>query len=155
MVIGKGPEREALEQLADRLGVADRVEFLGALPHERALEEMARGHIHAMPSSHEPFGVAHIEAMAAGLVAIGGAGTGAQDIADAGEGIVLVPPGDETALAREIDRLVADAGSGSGSRRPRAPRWRRTSRGSATASGPRPFIVSWPTCTGKERRYGS
>jgi glycosyltransferase involved in cell wall biosynthesis len=110
VVIGKGPEREALAELADRLGVADRVEFVGSLPHERALEEMAHGHIHAMPSSHEPFGVAHIESMAAGLVAIGGAGTGAQDIADAGEGIVLVPPGDDTTLAREIDRLVADSG---------------------------------------------
>lgn len=108
VVIGKGPERGSLEELAVRLGVADRVRFLGALPHDRALAEMARGHLHAMPSSHEPFGVAHIEAMASGLVAIGGAGTGAQDIADAGEGIVLVPPGDDTALAREVDRLLTD-----------------------------------------------
>jgi glycosyltransferase involved in cell wall biosynthesis len=108
VVIGKGPEREPLEQLADRLGVGGRVEFRGPLPHERALEEMAACHVHVMPSSHEPFGVAHIEAMAAGVVAIGGAGTGAQDIADAGEGIVLVPPGDDTALAREIERLVVD-----------------------------------------------
>ena len=107
-IVGKGPEREGLEYLAERLGVADRVDFLGPMPHERALAEMQRAHIHAMPSSHEPFGVAHIEAMAAGLVAIGGAGTGAQDIADAGDGIVLVPPGDDTALTREIDRLVAD-----------------------------------------------
>ena len=155
VVIGKGPERDELEQLAQMLGVADRVEFLGPLPHERALEEMARCHVHAMPSSHEPFGVAHIEAMAAGLVAIGGAGTGARDIADAGEGIVLVPPGDDTALAREIDRLVQMAPSGSGSRRPRAQRWPRTSRGSATASGPPPFIVSWPSYTGKEQQHGS
>jgi glycosyltransferase involved in cell wall biosynthesis len=110
VVIGKGPERDSLEQLAARLGVADRVEFLGALPHERALEEMARCHVHAMASSHEPFGVAHIEAMGAGLVAIGGAGTGAQDIADAGDGIVLVKPGDDTALAREIDRLIGNTG---------------------------------------------
>ena len=110
VVIGKGPEGQALAELAGRLGVAERVEFLGPLPHDRALEEMARGHIHAMPSSHEPFGVAHVEAMAAGLVAIGGAGTGAQDIADAGEGIVLVPPGDETALTRAIDRLLSDSG---------------------------------------------
>ena len=110
VVIGKGPERQALEQLADDLDVADRVEFLGPLPHEGALDEMARCHVHAMPSSHEPFGVAHIEAMAAGLVAIGGAGTGARDIADAGEGIVLVPPGDETALTEEIDRLMGDDG---------------------------------------------
>jgi glycosyltransferase involved in cell wall biosynthesis len=108
VLIGGGPERESLAQLAQRLGVADRVEFLGTLPPERALEEMARCHVHVMPSSDEPFGVAHIEAMGAGLVAIGGTGTGAQDIADAGEGIVLVPPGDDTALARVIDRLIAD-----------------------------------------------
>jgi teichuronic acid biosynthesis glycosyltransferase TuaC len=69
---------------------------------------MARCHSHAMPSSHEPFGVAHIEAMGAGLAAIGGAGTGAQDIAAAGEGIVLVPPGDEAALARAIGGLIGD-----------------------------------------------
>jgi teichuronic acid biosynthesis glycosyltransferase TuaC len=110
VVIGDGPERESLAQLAHRLGVADRVEFLGTVGHERAMEEMARCHVHVLASKKEPFGVAHIEAMGAGLVAIGGAGTGAQDIADAGEGIVLVPPGDDTALAREIDRLVADAG---------------------------------------------
>jgi teichuronic acid biosynthesis glycosyltransferase TuaC len=109
VVIGRGPERVPLEQLAARLGVANRVEILGPLPHDRALAEMGRCHVHVMPSSHEPFGVAHIEAMAAGLVAIGGAGTGAKDISDAGEGILLVPPGDDTALAREIDRLIGDA----------------------------------------------
>jgi glycosyltransferase involved in cell wall biosynthesis len=110
VVIGDGPERDSLAHLAQRLGVADGVDFLGSLPHDRALEEMARCHVHALPSSDEPFGVAHIEAMGAGLVAIGGTGTGAEDIAAAGEGIVLVPPGDETALARELDRLIADAG---------------------------------------------
>jgi glycosyltransferase involved in cell wall biosynthesis len=61
-----------------------------------------------MPSIHDAFGVAHVEAMAAGLPAIGGEGTGAEDIAAAGEGITLVPPGDVTALARAIERLVAD-----------------------------------------------
>jgi glycosyltransferase involved in cell wall biosynthesis len=107
-VIGDGPERQPLEQLAQRLGVADRVDFRGALPHEQAMDEMARCHVHVLPSADEPFGVAHIEAMGAGLVAIAGAGTGAEDVAAAGEGIVLVPPGDETALAREIDRLIRD-----------------------------------------------
>jgi len=108
-LIGKGPDREALADLATRLGVADRVEFLGPLPHADALERMGRGHVHVMPSVHDAFGVAHVEAMAAGLPAIGGAGTGADDIAAMGEGMVLVPSGDDAALAREIDRLVGDA----------------------------------------------
>jgi glycosyltransferase involved in cell wall biosynthesis len=108
VVIGDGPERAALAGLAQRLGVADRVEFLGALPHERAMREMAGCHVHVLASRDEPFGVAHIEAMGAGLVAIAGAGTGAEDIAAAGEGIVLVPPGDEAALARAVERLVGD-----------------------------------------------
>ena len=69
---------------------------------------MARGWVHVMPSVHDAFGVAHVEAMAAGLPAIGGAGTGAEDIAAAGEGMVLVPSGDEAALARAIDGLVSD-----------------------------------------------
>ncbi len=73
-LIGKGPDRDSLGDLATRLGVADRVEFLGPMSHAAALERMARGHVHVMPSVHDAFGVAHVEAMAAGLPAIGGAG---------------------------------------------------------------------------------
>ena len=94
-LIGDGPDRARLERLAGSLGVADRVTFEGRMPHEQALAELARCHLHVMPSLHDAFGVAHIEAMAAGLVAIAGAGTGAADIAEAGEGIVLVPSGDQ------------------------------------------------------------
>jgi teichuronic acid biosynthesis glycosyltransferase TuaC len=107
-LIGKGPDRHALEELARSVGVGDRVAFLGALRHEEALAELARCHVHVMPSIHDAFGVAHVEAMAAGLPAIGGEGTGAEDIAAAGEGLTLVPPGDVTALARTIERLVGD-----------------------------------------------
>jgi teichuronic acid biosynthesis glycosyltransferase TuaC len=107
-LIGKGPDRESLAALARSLGVAERVSFRGAMPHEAALAELARCHVHVMPSVHDAFGVAHVEAMAAGLPAIGGEGTGAEDIAGAGEGMVLVPAGDVTAIARAIERLVAD-----------------------------------------------
>lgn len=107
-LIGKGPDRAELEQLARALGVGDRVSFLGPMPHDAALAELARCHMHVMPSIHDAFGVAHVEAMAAGLPAIGGERTGAEDIAAAGEGMTLVPPGDVSALVRTIERLVAD-----------------------------------------------
>jgi teichuronic acid biosynthesis glycosyltransferase TuaC len=109
-LIGKGPDRQSLEELACSLGVADRVEFMGGMLHNEALAELAHCHVHVMPSIHDAFGVAHVEAMAAGVPAIGGEATGAEDIAAAGEGMTLVPPGDVTALARAIDRLVGDPG---------------------------------------------
>jgi glycosyltransferase involved in cell wall biosynthesis len=107
-LVGKGPDRAALEALARSLGLGERVVFFGAMPHEAALAELARCHVHVMPSIHDAFGVAHVEAMAAGLPAIGGKGTGAEDIAAAGEGMTLVPPGDVSALARAIERLAGD-----------------------------------------------
>jgi teichuronic acid biosynthesis glycosyltransferase TuaC len=108
VLIGKGPDRGGLESLAAFLGVADRVSFLGPLPHDRSLAELARCHVHVMPSIHDAFGVAHIEAMAAGVPSIGGAGTGAEDIAAAGEGLLVVPPGDPAALVRALHGLLAD-----------------------------------------------
>jgi teichuronic acid biosynthesis glycosyltransferase TuaC len=108
LLVGGGPDRPELERLARALGVAEKVEFIGPLPHEQALSELARCHVHVMPSSIDAFGVAHIEAMAAGLPTIAGAGTGAEDVARAGEGMLLVRPGDVSELVRVLDGLLSD-----------------------------------------------
>jgi glycosyltransferase involved in cell wall biosynthesis len=108
LVIGRGPDRHALEVLADSLGVGDRVRFTGGLSHDDALAELARCHVHVMPSRIDGFGVAHIEAMASGLPTIGAVGTGAEDIARSGEGALLVRAGDITGLVRVIDELLSD-----------------------------------------------
>jgi len=111
LVIGDGPGREPLARLAGRLGVADRVQFAGQLEHRRALEEAWRCHLFVMPSAEEPFGVAYVEAMAGGLPAIGASGEGGpEDIAAAGEGLVLVPPADHAALAAAIRSCLQDPG---------------------------------------------
>jgi glycosyltransferase involved in cell wall biosynthesis len=108
LVIGDGPGRAPLEQLATRLGLEHRVRFLGQLEHARALAEARRCHAYVMPGVEEPFGVAYVEAMAGGLPAIGARGEGGpEDIAAAGEGMVLVPPDDHVALARALDELFA------------------------------------------------
>jgi teichuronic acid biosynthesis glycosyltransferase TuaC len=109
VVIGDGPCREPLERLARELGVSDRVRFLGQLPNPEAVACAAACDLFVMPGVEEPFGVAFVEAMAAGVPAIGGRGEGGpEDIAAAGDGMVLVTPGDAVGLAREIDRLVVD-----------------------------------------------
>ncbi len=106
LVIGDGPGRVPLERLADELGLGERVEFRGQLEHARALAEARRCHAFVMPSVEEPFGVAYVEAMAAGLPAIGARGEGGpEDIAAAGEGMLLVPPDDHLALARTLEEL--------------------------------------------------
>lgn len=106
VVIGDGPGRRPLERLAAELGIAERVIFLGQLEHQRALAEARRCHAYVMPGVEEPFGVAYVEAMAAGLPAVGARGEGGpEDIAAAGEGMLLVPPDDHAALAETLARL--------------------------------------------------
>ncbi|HKF80047.1 MAG TPA: glycosyltransferase [Thermoleophilaceae bacterium] len=106
LVIGDGPGRVPLERLAAELGLAERVEFKGQLEHARALAEARRCHAFVMPSVEEPFGVAYVEAMAAGLPAVGARGEGGpEDIAAAGGGMLLVPPDDHRALARTLEEL--------------------------------------------------
>jgi glycosyltransferase involved in cell wall biosynthesis len=109
LIIGDGPERPALERLAAELGVAARVEFAGQLDPAAALDRARRAWLLVMPSIEEAFGVAYIEAMAAGVPAIGAAGEpGPAEIAAAGGGIELVPPGDPGALAQRLSDLLGD-----------------------------------------------
>jgi teichuronic acid biosynthesis glycosyltransferase TuaC len=109
VIVGEGPERVALEGLATRLGVAERVDFHGQLPPAQAVEQAQRCTLFVMPSTEEAFGVAYIEAMAAGLPAIGCRGeAGPEEIAAAGDGLVLVPPGDIERLTQRIDELLSD-----------------------------------------------
>jgi glycosyltransferase involved in cell wall biosynthesis len=107
-VVGDGPERSALEQLAGELGLAARVRFHGQLPPPEALAVARRGSLFVLPSVDEAFGVAYVEAMAGAVPAIGSRGEpGPEEIAAAGGGLLLVPPADPPALAAEIGALAA------------------------------------------------
>ena len=104
VLFGDGPERDRLVRLADSLGLADRVSFPGTV-HEigRSLGDLD---LFVMPSLEEGLGTAAVEAMIAGCpVLLSGAG-GLIDLA--GDRIPTVLPGDVPALAREMDRLLAD-----------------------------------------------
>jgi glycosyltransferase involved in cell wall biosynthesis len=108
-IIGAGPELAALRLLAERLEVAERVDFCGQLAHEQAVERARQCTLFVMPSTEEAFGVAYVEAMAGGIPAIGCRGEpGPEEIAAAGDGLVLVPPGDIERLTQRIDELLSD-----------------------------------------------
>jgi teichuronic acid biosynthesis glycosyltransferase TuaC len=108
VIIGDGPQRAALRALASSLGVAGRVELRGQLDPEEALAQARRCTLFVMPSTEEAFGVAYIEAMAAGLPAIGARREpGPEEIAAAGPGLELVEAGDVEGLAALLDQLLS------------------------------------------------
>ena len=109
IAVGDGPERPVLERLAAELGLADRVEFRGELPHAEAVRVAQSGAAFVLPSVDEAFGVAYVEAMAGGVPAIGCLHEpGPEEISRLGGGLSLVPPGDPERLAGRIEELVAD-----------------------------------------------
>jgi teichuronic acid biosynthesis glycosyltransferase TuaC len=130
LVIGDGPERPALERMAEELDLAHRVDFKGELPPAEVRQAAT---VFALPSVDEAFGVAYIEAMAAGVPAIGCRGEpGPEEIAASGGGIRLVAPGDPESLAAEIRHLLEDAA------------WRRELGDAARATVERSF--TWEVC---------
>jgi teichuronic acid biosynthesis glycosyltransferase TuaC len=108
-IVGDGPERTALEALANARGIRDRVDFAGQLPPAQARARAAHADLFVLPSVDEAFGVAYIEAMSAGVPTIGCAHeAGPDEIVAAGAGLVQVPPRDPRALAAAIEQLLAD-----------------------------------------------
>jgi teichuronic acid biosynthesis glycosyltransferase TuaC len=109
VIVGDGPERERLRALAVARGVDDRVELRGRLPHPDAVAVARDATLFVLPSVAEAFGVSYVEAMAAGVPAIGTRGEdGPEEIAAAGGGIELVAPREPLALAERIDALLGD-----------------------------------------------
>jgi glycosyltransferase involved in cell wall biosynthesis len=65
-IVGDGPERKNLEQLARKLGIIDKVRFWGALPRSETLKKLAECDVLIHPSLHDSGGWVCVEAMAAG-----------------------------------------------------------------------------------------
>jgi len=65
-IVGDGPERRNLENLAKRLKVLDKIKFWGKLPREEALKKLAKCNVLVHPSLHDSGGWVCVEAMAAG-----------------------------------------------------------------------------------------
>lgn len=103
---GEGEERAALEGQAARLGIADRVAFLGWRDDGAAL--LAAADMLVSSSRHEPLGNVVIEAWAAGVPVIAAASAGPRALIRDGATGLIVPPEDADALAAALRRLAAD-----------------------------------------------
>ncbi len=103
---GEGSERRALGALADRLGVAERVHFLGWRDDIGSL--MATADVCVCPSRHEPLGNVILEAWAAGKPVVAAAAAGPQGLIEDGETGRLVPIDDAGALAASLGETIAE-----------------------------------------------
>ncbi|MCH2540130.1 MAG: glycosyltransferase family 4 protein [Anaerolineales bacterium] len=111
VVIGAGPERNALQQLAVRLQISERIVFVPWLPSMEIPERLRSFDALVLPSRttsnwKEQFGRVLLEAMASGVPVIGSdSGEIPSVIGDAG---LMFPEGDFDALARQLLRLMDD-----------------------------------------------
>ncbi|HTV44657.1 MAG TPA: glycosyltransferase [Stellaceae bacterium] len=110
-IAGDGPLRVPLQRLAGRLGIADRVSFLGW--REDVPELLAQADFFVCPSLLEPLGNVVIEAWSAGLPVIAIASDGPARLIEDGVSGLLVPlpgrpGGGPRALAAAIERLMRD-----------------------------------------------
>jgi rhamnosyl/mannosyltransferase len=111
LVAGEGPMETAWRQRAAERGVGARVTWLGHVPDGAVPGVLAAGDAYALPASarSEAFGIAVLEAMAAGLPVISTElDTGTSWVNQDGVTGRVVPPGDPLALAAAIRAILAD-----------------------------------------------
>jgi glycosyltransferase involved in cell wall biosynthesis len=114
VIIGEGPLRRRLQALAASLGMHDRVEFLGALPHADVLSWARKAAMLVLPGirtstgREEGLGIVLLEAAATGLPIIGSRVGGIPECILDGRTGFLVPERDEHALAQRMTELLDD-----------------------------------------------
>ena len=106
LLVGDGPSRGDLERTAQKLGLADRVHFLGFRSDvPRVLNALD---CFVLPSLSEGLSIATMEAMAAGLPVIVTDSGGPSELVSDGESGLVVPPGDPQPIAQAVLAVLQD-----------------------------------------------
>ncbi len=112
--IGSGTETIQLQKLAENLGIADKVQWRGALPHHEVLSELRNAslYVHASRKDEkgqtEAFGISLIEAQACKLPVVATRSGGIPEAMAENETGLLFEEDDFNSLAIQVDRLLAD-----------------------------------------------
>jgi rhamnosyl/mannosyltransferase len=112
VLVGDGPRRAALRELAADLGILERVTFAGEVSDQQMTELYATCDLFVLPSvtRAEAFGLVQLEAMAAGKAVVStSVPTGVPWVNQHERTGLIVLPGDVPALRAAIDRLLRDA----------------------------------------------
>lgn len=109
ILVGDGPDRDALQARAVALGMAHRITWLGMLTPAALAEQYRAAALVAMPSRQEGLGLVAVEAQLCGTPVVAYAEGGLLDVVRPEHGGTLVTAGDREALATAIARLMDDA----------------------------------------------
>ena len=107
VLVGDGPERKSLEDLAKELGIRKHVTFIGSLSFSEVPSYMKAANLFGFASVTETQGLATLEAMAASLPVVAVDASGTRDILRHGQQGYLVE-NDPEALAAGIKKLLAN-----------------------------------------------
>lgn len=106
-ILGEGPLQQKLSAMAESLGITSRVRFMGFRDEPQAY--MRAADVFVLSSLWEGFGNVIVEAMATGTPVVAtDCPHGPGEIIQDGVSGLLVPPGNEQALARALERSLAD-----------------------------------------------
>ena len=107
-MVGDGPDRPALVDVAARLGLSDRIIWRGHVRHTQVPALLARASALVTPFVDEGLGLVAAEAQLCETPPVGYASGGLTDVIENDVTGVLVAAGDVAALAAALDRIVAD-----------------------------------------------
>ncbi len=102
--LGDGPLLRPCKELAQELGVGDRVRFLGTI--DTPWELLPQADLFALPSEYESFGLAALEAMSCGVPVVASDVGGIPEVVKHGETGLLYPLGNIEALAQAIEQIL-------------------------------------------------
>lgn len=106
LIIGDGPEKENLINLAKRLKVSDRVHLLGQVSEEKKFQYLSNSDLYVLSSVHEGFGIVIQEAMQVGLPVVATDNGGQVDIIKNNQNGFLLKFGDKITMKNRIERLL-------------------------------------------------
>lgn len=113
-LVGDGPDRNALESLADRLDIAAQVEFLGRQPTNRVVEILQHADVVTLQSVMLPNGMSEgipvslMEAMSTGVPVVASRLRGIPELVEDRKTGLLIPPADSPALAQALLTICRD-----------------------------------------------
>ena len=110
LIVGEGDLRQEFEQLAGKLGISDRVRFMGWIKNEDLPKYYSLADVFVLPSTArvESFGIVVAEAQASGVSVIVSDWPGVRTTLEPGQTGFLIRPGDSDDLAAKLKLLLND-----------------------------------------------